>query len=102
MIDQIKLGTLKWYHILHPSDEDLEFLQNEFHFHPLDIEDCTGRSQRSKIDIYDDYYFLILHFPYFDKINRFVKVAKTMAKIYLTCNVLLRSGCPIYFCQKKE
>ncbi|PLW92135.1 MAG: hypothetical protein C0592_12265 [Marinilabiliales bacterium] len=90
MIEQIKLGTIKWYHILHPSDDDLDFLQNEFHFHPLDIEDCKARSQRSKIDIYDDYYFLILHFPYFDKINRFVKVKE--AKIFWGSDYIITIG----------
>ncbi len=74
MIEQIRLDTVKWLHILYPSDEDYNLLINEYHFHPLDIEDCKTRSQRSKIDIYDDYYFLILHFPYFDKVNRFIKI----------------------------
>ncbi|HPS83097.1 MAG TPA: magnesium transporter CorA family protein [Bacteroidales bacterium] len=74
MIEQIRLDKVKWLHILYPSDEDYNLLINEYHFHPLDIEDCKTRAQRSKIDIYDDYYFLILHFPYFDKVNRFIKV----------------------------
>jgi len=74
MIEQIRLDTVKWLHILYPSDEDYNLLINEYQFHPLDIEDCKTRSQRSKIDIYDDYYFLILHFPYFDKVNRFIKI----------------------------
>ena len=74
MIEQIRLDKVKWLHILYPSDEDYNLLIDEYHFHPLDIEDCKTRAQRSKIDIYDDYYFLILHFPYFDKVNRFIKV----------------------------
>jgi len=73
MIDTIKIGRLRWLHIPAPSDEDFEFLENTYHFHPLDLEDCRQTNQRSKIDIYDDYYFLILHFPVFDKQNRFIK-----------------------------
>jgi magnesium transporter len=73
MIQTIKIGTLKWHHILDPSDEDLQFLTDNFHFHPLDIEDCRSVNQRPKIDIYDDYYFLILHFPNYDRWNRFLK-----------------------------
>ena len=73
MIDTIKIGRLRWLHIPAPSDEDFEFLGNTFHFHPLDLEDCRQTNQRPKIDIYDDYYFLILHFPVFDKQNRFLK-----------------------------
>ena len=40
----------------------------------MDIEDCKSSNQRPKIDEYDDYYFLILHFPYFDKQNRFIRL----------------------------
>lgn len=73
MIQTIKIGNLKWYSILDPSDDDLQFLKDNFHFHPLDIEDCRSMNQRPKIDIYDDYYFLILHFPSYDRWNRFLK-----------------------------
>ncbi|MCF8299187.1 MAG: magnesium transporter CorA family protein [Saprospiraceae bacterium] len=73
MIETINIGNLKWHHLLNPSDENLDFLQTNFDFHPLDIEDCRSKVQRPKVDIYDDYYFLILHFPYFDKANKFLK-----------------------------
>jgi magnesium transporter len=73
MIEFIQHKNLKWYHILNPSDEDFKYLMDNFPFHPLDIEDCRSKSQRPKVDIYDDYYFIILHFPYFDKVNKFLK-----------------------------
>jgi len=69
MVDTINFGTLKWHHITNPTVEDLDFLRDNFHFHPLDIEDCSSFVQRPKIDIYDDYYFLVLHFPLIDKQN---------------------------------
>ncbi len=72
MIETVKIGTLKWHHILSPKDDDLDFLRENFHFHPLDLEDCRSLNQRPKIDIYDDYYFLILHFPNFDRNNTFL------------------------------
>lgn len=73
MIETIKLGRLKWQHVKSPSDEDFKFLENTYHFHELDLEDCQQSNQRSKIDIYDDYYFLILLLPVFDRQNRFIK-----------------------------
>ncbi len=73
MIETIKIGRLRWLHIKDPSEDDFEHLDATYHFHPLDIEDCRQANQRSKIDIYDDYYFLILHFPVFDRQNRFIK-----------------------------
>lgn len=74
MVDTVKIGTLRWHHIVSPSEEDLQYLKDNFHFHPLDIEDCRSINQRPKIDIYDDYYFLILHFPGFDHQNRFLNI----------------------------
>jgi len=73
MIETIKIGRLRWLHIKTPSEEDFEILENQYHFHPLDLEDCQQINQRSKIDIYDDYYFIILLFPVFDRQNRFIK-----------------------------
>ncbi len=74
MIETVKIGTIKWHHVLQPTEDDLQFLQDTFHFHALDIEDCRSvLNQRPKIDVYDDYYFLILHFPYFDKANKFLR-----------------------------
>jgi len=74
MVDKVKIGTLRWHHIVSPSEEDLQYLKDNFHFHPLDIEDCRSTNQRTKIDIYDDYYFIILHFPSFDLHNRFLTI----------------------------
>jgi magnesium transporter len=69
MVDSINVGNLRWHHITNPTVEDLDFLRGNFHFHPLDIEDCSSFVQRPKIDVYDDYYFLVLHFPLIDKQN---------------------------------
>ncbi len=74
MIETIQYKSLKWLDITNPSEDDYNFLLDDYHFHPLDIEDCRGTTQRPKIDEYDDYYFLILHFPYFDKGNRFIRI----------------------------
>lgn len=73
MIETIKIGRLRWLHINNPTEDDFEYLGNTLHFHQLDIEDCRQNNQRPKIDIYDDYYFLILHFPVFDRQNQFIK-----------------------------
>jgi len=73
MIETIDFGNFKWTHLLNPTEENLEYLLDTYHFHPLDIEDCKSKVQRPKIDIYDDYNFIILHFPAYDKSNKFLK-----------------------------
>lgn len=78
MIETIKLGTLRWNHINHPTEEDFNFLLTKQYVHPLDIEDCKSKvNQRPKIDSYDDYYFLILHFPIFDNLGKFLRTKET-------------------------
>jgi len=72
-IDILNLDHLRWIHIPNPTDENIEYLKENFDFHPLDLEDCQTKVQRPKIDVYDNYRFLILHFPYFDKALKFVK-----------------------------
>lgn len=76
MIENIRNNTLTWYHIVNPSDSDISFLQENFNFHPLDLEDLRSKTQRPKLDEYDDYYFLIIHFPIFDKANRFIRTSE--------------------------
>jgi magnesium transporter len=74
MIETIKLGTLRWSHLFRPTEEELKGLQDYYHFHPLDIEDCKSPvNLRPKIDIYHDYHFLILHFPSMDMDGEFVE-----------------------------
>ena len=43
------------------------WLEEHFDFHPLDYEDVFSRNQRPKVDEYDDYLFIVLHFPRYDK-----------------------------------
>lgn len=90
MIETIKIGRLKWQNISSPTEEDFDYLEKTYHFHPLDIEDCRQANQRSKIDIYDDYYFIILHFPVFDRQNKFIKTREV--KIFWGEDYLITVG----------
>lgn len=63
----IEAAGLRWVHIESPRTADRDWLEEHFDFHPLDIEDVYSRNQRPKLDQYDDYVFIVLHFPLFDK-----------------------------------
>jgi magnesium transporter len=58
---------VRWLNLERPREADRECLEREFGFHPLAIEDVASRNQRPKLDAYDDYLFIVLHFPVFDK-----------------------------------
>jgi magnesium transporter len=68
--DVITAAGVRWLHLERPREADREWLEREFGFHPLAIEDVASRNQRPKLDAYDDYLFIVLHFPVFDKPTR--------------------------------
>jgi magnesium transporter len=60
-------GALRWINIERPGPVDRAWLEEHFEFHALDYEDVASRNQRPKIDEYEDYLFIVLNFPVFDK-----------------------------------
>ena len=65
-IEQIESNGLRWVNIEWPGSLERTWLEEHFDFHALDLEDVLSRNQRPKIDVYDDYLFIVLHFPIFD------------------------------------
>src|SRR5919112_2754308 len=63
----VEAPGLRWIHIERPRPADQAWLEERFDFHALDYEDVFSRNQRPKVDEYDDYMFIVLHFPRFDK-----------------------------------
>src|ERR671918_274398 len=66
-VEIVEHGGLRWINIERPGPLDRAWLEEHFEFHPLDYEDVASRNQRPKIDEYDDYLFIVLHFPVYDK-----------------------------------
>ena len=63
----IEAAGIRWIHIESPRTVDRDWLEANFDFHPLDYEDVYSRNNRPKLDQYDDYVFIVLHFPLFEK-----------------------------------
>jgi magnesium transporter len=55
-----------WLDIQDPQERDIALLRDEFHFHPLAIEDATRLHERPKVDSYDGYYFLVFYAIHYD------------------------------------
>ncbi len=62
-----RLPGLRWFNIERPGAMDRAWLEEQFDFHSLDYEDVLSHNQRPKIDEYEDYLFIVLYFPVFDK-----------------------------------
>jgi len=65
-VEQIDAEGLRWVNIERPGATERAWLEEHFAFHALDLEDVLSRNQRPKIDQYDEYLFIVLHFPVFD------------------------------------
>lgn len=62
-LDALNHEDYKWYWIDfdQPSNDEVQYLHDSLHFHPLAIEDCLQNLQRAKLDYYDDFSFFIMH-----------------------------------------
>jgi magnesium transporter len=65
-VEEIAAEGLRWVKIERPGSLEQAWLEENFEFHALDYEDVLSRNQRPKIDVYDDYLFIVLQFPIFD------------------------------------
>jgi magnesium transporter len=66
-VEQIDSAGLRWVNIERPGALERAWLDEHFEFHALDLEDVLSRNQRPKIDVYDEYLFIVLHLPVFDR-----------------------------------
>lgn len=62
-VESLEQNKLRWVNIERPGNAELTWLHQNFEFNPLHLEDITSRLQRPKIDDYEDYLFIVLHFP---------------------------------------
>ena len=63
----IEAAALRWINIDEPRLADRVWLVETFGFHELDLEDVASHNQRPKVDEYEEYLFLVMQFPRFDK-----------------------------------
>ncbi len=66
-VEAIEALDIRWVNIEQPRHSHRAWLEERFDFHALDYEDVFSRNQRPKIDEYDEYLFIVLYFPRFDK-----------------------------------
>jgi len=66
-IAELSANGLTWIHVDQPGPLEAALLADRFGFHELDVEDILSKRQRPKIDEYESYLFIVLHFPFYDK-----------------------------------
>lgn len=86
-MNKVAFGNLTWIDIIGPTQEETKHLGEIYGFHPLVLDDCLSEVQRSKVDEYDDYVFLVLHFPRYFKQDQ--RLSSEEVDIFLGKNYLI-------------
>ncbi len=72
-LQELKFKDIKWINITQPDQEMVDYLESNFRFHPLDLEDVLSKTTYPKIDVYSKYLFIILQFPVYEKARHIFK-----------------------------
>lgn len=68
MLRQVNVQSTTWIDGIDLPEKKIEEILESYDFHELDIEAALEPNQRARIDSYDDYIFLTLHFPKYNQI----------------------------------
>lgn len=66
MIRKKQASTELWKDYINPPLDFIEEVVQQYQFHELDQEAILEENQYARIDTYDDYIFLVLHFPKYE------------------------------------
>lgn len=62
--------SVQWIDIHNPSKEDLQYLKENFAFHPLVLEELIPQVWRTKVEMFPTHLFLVLHYPLYNRERR--------------------------------
>lgn len=65
MISRYTHKKLTWIDLESPTPEEVRSVMEEFKIHQLVANELLSPTIRPKVDLYNDFIYLILHFPYF-------------------------------------
>jgi magnesium transporter len=57
---------LKWLDIFSPAESDIKYLQENFNFHPIVLDELICPSTRGKVENYEDYLYIVAYLPNYD------------------------------------
>ncbi|HEX2988172.1 MAG TPA: magnesium/cobalt transporter CorA [Chloroflexota bacterium] len=91
-IQVVRHGRLTWVNLERPTKDEIEWLRQNYSFHPLHLDDCLSKIQRPKIDEEKDYLFVVLHFPVFNRVAGVTVASEVDAFIGADYFITVHSG----------
>lgn len=86
-VQQIETKGLTWVNISKTGKDEMKYLEETFHFHPLHLEDCISPAQRPKLDVAPEYLFMVLLFPIYNRKTR--QIVASEVDFFITSNLLV-------------
>lgn len=62
----LHFGNVDWIHLFEPQKDEIIDLVKKYDFHELIEEDLFELTNQEKIDVYEDYMFIVVNFPKYD------------------------------------
>jgi magnesium transporter len=91
-METIKIKDLTWIDIVDPKKEDIEYLKQNFDFHPIVLNELTTPTLRPKVENYDHYLYMVLHFPIYHPKEKTSKSMEIDFLITATTLITVRYG----------
>jgi magnesium transporter len=86
-VRELQHNGFLWVNITKQGDKELQELSQRFPFSNGDLSECRPPFQRPKMVKRPNYYFLVLHFPVFDRQTR--RLSFTEVDFFLNANYLV-------------
>lgn len=64
--NRLKIGAIELLDNVQPGEKEVEDIIERYDFHELDKEAILEENQTARVDAYDRYLFVVLHFPKYD------------------------------------
>ena len=61
-----------WIDVVDPTDDELSLLQQTLDLHELSVEDSRRWGQRSKVEFYPNYVFVVIHGIHLDRADELI------------------------------
>ncbi len=71
MINRYHYKDTVWVDITQPTEDDISTVLSEFHIRPSIANELLSPSVKSRVELHNDYIYLILHFPAFKHSHSF-------------------------------
>ncbi len=63
MLREVDIKWIKWIDAVWLRSDKIKQIAEKYDFHELDIEACLEENQRARVDVYENYLFILLNFP---------------------------------------